>query len=131
MVVRASVARSVVAAGLAPALGIHHRNRYNPFCLADDLMEPFRPWVDAKVLQLVQQNSLEITPETKRHLLEVLTDKVIQDGEAGPLLVAIERSASSLAKVYLHQADPDNTLSAKALSRLLILPEGFPLEEVQ
>lgn len=129
MIIRASVARAVVAAGLVPGLGIHHHNRYDGFCLADDLMEPFRPWVDRRVRKLADEGRLEINKETKRYMLEVLTDKSRNKGSSGPLLVAIERTASSLAKVCLQQADPTNDLDAKSLSRLLILPEGLPQEE--
>jgi CRISPR-associated protein Cas1 len=77
-VLRAIVARSLVASGLLTAVGIHHRNKYNPYCLADDIMEPFRPYVDELVYSLAdEKNDLEeITPELKGRLLNIPTKDV-------------------------------------------------------
>jgi CRISPR-associated protein Cas1 len=100
MVLRAAAARAIVAAGLQPALGLHHSNRENAFCLADDLMEPYRPWVDLRVLRLTEARSTEIDRDTKRELLEVLTDTVLLGEEKGPLLVALQKTAFSLCSAF-------------------------------
>lgn len=126
ILLRSATARAITATGLAPALGIHHRSKYNPFCLADDLMEPYRPWVDARVLQLHREGKTEIDRDSKQHLLQVLTDKVIQNDDEGPLLSAIERTAASLSKVYLTFACKDNEISAKEIAKGLILPQRMP-----
>lgn len=126
ILLRSATARAITATGLSPALGIHHRSKYNPFCLADDLMEPFRPWVDARVLQLHQSGKYEIDQNAKHHLLQVLTDRVIQNDEEGPLLSAIERTAASLSKAYLTFLAGDQVGSAKDVASGLILPQGFP-----
>ncbi len=125
MVLRAAMARAVCAAGLAPGLGLHHHNRYNPFCLADDLMEPFRPWVDGRVLEMVGTGILEIEKESKRFLLEVLTDTVRIGNEEGPLFHAMERTASSLALIFLKEGkdkDDSGRIPAAELARRLVLP---------
>ena len=98
-VMRAAVARAIVAAGLHPALGLHHRHRSNAFCLADDLMEPLRPIVDARVRELAADGELELTQPVKAALLDLLTLEV-QTGEFnGPLLVALHRYVASLVSV--------------------------------
>lgn len=99
-VLRAAVARAIVSAGLLPALGIHHSNRSNAFCLADDLVEPLRPLVDARVRALRRQFPPEITPETKAQLLPLLADPVVCAGQRGPLLVALHRYVASLVNCY-------------------------------
>ena len=90
---RALVARSICASGLHPALGIHHHNQYNPLCLADDLMEPLRPWVDYRVWQLWQEleqdeEPLELEPPVKQKLLSLLAISVSLAGKSLPLMVA-------------------------------------------
>ena len=104
-VMRAAVARAVVAAGLLPAIGIHHRNRSNAFCLADDLVEPLRPIVDARVAELVQAGESDIKPETKRGLLELLTLNTQTGDQSGPLMVALHRYAASLVKCFSDESD--------------------------
>jgi len=99
MAVRAAVARAICAAGLHPSIGFHHRNRYNAFCLADDLVEPLRPLVDARVRTLVSRGKLEIDKDAKTELLGVLTETVIIGGESGPLLVALSKMTASLVRV--------------------------------
>lgn len=99
-IVRASVARSLVGAGLHPALGVHHANRANPFCLADDLMEPLRPLVDARVRFLFERGEREVCPVVKRELLGVLTQTVETGETTGPLMTSLERMAASLARCY-------------------------------
>jgi CRISPR-associated protein Cas1 len=95
-VLRAALARAIVGAGLLPALGLHHANRSNAFCLADDLVEPVRPLVDAKVRILAQSDCAELNPQTKEVLLGVLTADVQVGNQAGPLLVALHRLVASL-----------------------------------
>ena len=101
-VLRATVARSLVASGLLPTLGIHHHNRYNAYCLADDIMEPYRPYVDELVLQIVQNHSdiSEITKEMKLDLLTVPTLDVVVDGKRSPLMVAALQTTASLYKCF-------------------------------
>lgn len=97
--VRAAVARSLVSAGLLPALGIKHRGRSNPFCLADDLMEPLRPLIDRRVRWLAERGEFTLDRETKAELLEVLTVEVQTGEAAGPLLVAMQRYVASFIRV--------------------------------
>jgi CRISPR-associated protein Cas1 len=100
-VLRAIVARAICAAGLHPALGIHHHNRYDPFCLASDLMEPFRPLVDEAVARMAgeEDGGGELTSQEKRRLLEALTGRVQVRGESRTLFDAAARCAQSLAAV--------------------------------
>jgi len=106
MVLRASVARAICGAGLHPSIGIKHQNRYNAFCLADDLMEPLRPLVDAKVRDLYHAEEHELTREVKSELLSILTQTCIsrkgstKKKEIGPLMVALERMAASLCSCF-------------------------------
>ncbi|MCR9133624.1 MAG: type II CRISPR-associated endonuclease Cas1 [bacterium] len=105
-IIRAAVARSITAAGLHPSMGLHHHNQYNPYCLADDLMEPFRPLVDSVVYdQYVACQSLEIevTKETKKPLLELLTANVLVDEMKYPLMESLHIMASSLVGCYLKE----------------------------
>lgn len=99
MAVRAAVARAICAAGLHPSIGFHHRNRYNAFCLADDLVEPFRPLVDARVHALWREGHSQIDRETKTNLLGVLTATVTTGGESGPLMVGMAKMMASLVDV--------------------------------
>jgi len=99
-VLRAAVARAIVAAGLVPALGLFHANRSNSFCLADDLMEPLRPLVDARARELYRQGYRELTPEAKRGLLELLAERVQTGDERGPLMVALHAMVASLVHCF-------------------------------
>lgn len=101
-ILRAMVARSLVASGLLPTLGIHHRNQYNAYCLADDMMEPYRPFVDYVVYQLVRTNGqyLEMSPSMKKTLLEIPAMDVRIDGKKSPLMNAVQRTTASLAKCF-------------------------------
>jgi CRISPR-associated protein Cas1 len=103
-VVRAAVARAIVAAGLFPSLGIHHHNRGNAFCLADDLIEPLRPLVDDRARELFRQGYDDLTQEAKAQLLELLTDPVELAGEKGPLMVSLHRYAASLVHCFAGEA---------------------------
>lgn len=101
-ILRAVVARNLVMSGLLPTLGIHHRNQYNAYCLADDIMEPYRPYVDQVVCQIIRGNGkfLEMTPNMKKTLLEVPAMDVVIDGQKSPLMNAVQRTTASLAKCY-------------------------------
>lgn len=101
-ILRATMARSIVGAGLLPTLGIHHANRYNAYCLADDLMEPYRPYVDEVVHEIVDKHGLtrELPKEIKADLLRIPTLDVIIDGEKSPLMIATQRTAVSLVKCF-------------------------------
>jgi len=102
-VLRAIVARALCGAGLQPTLGVHHHNRYNPFCLADDLMEPFRPIVDRTVAHLreTRGEQLRLDTETKRLILEALLKRFTFEEEARTLFDWIAQSAFSLAAVIM------------------------------
>lgn len=105
-IMRAAVARALVAAGLLPMLGIHHSNRSNAFCLADDLLEPLRPIVDRRVRELfIDFKRTELDRATKAGLLELLTRTVNTSGETGPLFVAIHRYVASLVKCFQGEAN--------------------------
>ncbi|MFK8067855.1 MAG: type II CRISPR-associated endonuclease Cas1 [Gammaproteobacteria bacterium] len=100
-IMRAMVARALVGSGLHPAIGLHHRNQYNGLCLADDIMEPFRPWVDLAVYKLfVDNKQLEINTEIKQALLGMLSEKVIWKGESLPLMVACHSLTADLKRAY-------------------------------
>lgn len=101
-ILRATVARALTGAGLLPTLGIFHRNRYNAYCLADDIMEPYRPFVDAIVRNIIDKTSAvdTLTKEFKVQLLNLPTVDVLVDDEKSPLMIATQRTAASLAKCY-------------------------------
>ena len=96
------MARAIVETGLLPVLGIFHKNKYNPYCLADDLMEPYRPFVDLLVMDWLTKspNTEELTKEFKAHILQIATKDVVIDGKTRPLMVAVETTATSLYKCY-------------------------------
>lgn len=101
-ILRATVARSLVASGLLPTLGIFHRNQYNAYCLADDIMEPYRPFVDRIVCDIVGLNGrfLEMTGTMKEQLLSIPAIDVKIDGKKSPLMVAVQRTTASLAQCF-------------------------------
>ncbi len=101
-ILRAVVARSIVATGLLPSLGIHHHNRYNAYCLADDIMEPYRPVVDGVVRQLITQHDVieELTLDIKRELLALPAIDVPINGHNRPLMVAVDQTVTSLCKCF-------------------------------
>lgn len=101
-ILRAMVARSLVASGLLPTLGIHHRNQYNAYCLADDIMEPYRPYVDWIVCRIIRGNGkfLEMTPAMKKEFLAMPAMDVLIDGQKSPMMNAIQRSTASLSKCF-------------------------------
>lgn len=102
IVLRAAVARALVGSGLLPTLGIHHHNRYNAFCLADDIMEPYRPYVDTVVYELWESgdNDMILEKETKAQLLQVLTMDVKIGKVMRPLMVALSMTTASLARCF-------------------------------
>lgn len=101
-ILRAIVARGLVSSGLLPTLGIHHRNKYNAYCLADDIMEPYRPYVDEIVLAIVDrgENFLELSSAIKSQLLGIATIDVLFDKGKSPLMVGLQQTTASLAKCY-------------------------------
>lgn len=118
-VIRAATARAVVAAGLIPSLGIFHRNRANPFCLVDDLIEPYRPYVDWRV-KLIQQENGGIAPNlddrsTRAALLSLFNETLLVGRRRLPLLRALHAGAASLCRALTGG------------SRALVLPKGLPL----
>lgn len=103
-IIRAAVARSITGAGLHPSLGIHHHNKYNPYCLADDLMEPLRPCVDEVVFNLFKEKNtldIEVSKETKKPLLKLLTKEVSIRERTYPLLESLHLMASSLVDCFM------------------------------
>lgn len=105
IVLRAAVARALSGSGLLNTLGIHHRNKYNAFCLADDIMEPYRPLIDAKVLEIIKNyDSQELTTPIKLELLSVLTQTVYFEDKKSPLLVALSYTTSSLQQCFTENA---------------------------
>ena len=101
-ILRALVARSLVGSGLLPTAGIFHRNQYNAYCLADDIMEPYRPFVDKVVCDIVMMNGafLEMGTKFKQQLLGIPAMDVVMDGVKSPLLNAVQRTTASLAKCF-------------------------------
>jgi len=96
-VLRAATSRAIVAAGLHPTIGLHHSNRGNAFALADDLMEPFRPLVDATAYNIARQNGPEVTPDAKQALARLIALDLPLAGVTSPLSTALSRLATSLA----------------------------------
>lgn len=101
-IVRAMVARALVSAGLLPTLGIHHHNRYNAYCLADDIMEPYRPFVDMAVIDMRQRYAdiSQLTTDMKRDLLSISTTDVLIEGKRSPMMIAIQTTANSVQRCF-------------------------------
>lgn len=114
-VLRAMTARAIVAAGLHPSLGVHHHNRYNSYCLADDLMEPYRPIVDRAIVELMgdRDSVPELDQSTRAELLGSLTEPLMCGGLQRTLFDALNRSAATLANLITGEGP------------VLELPEGF------
>jgi CRISPR-associated protein Cas1 len=100
-ILRAATARALSGSGLLNTLGIHHKSKYNAFALADDIMEPLRPIVDEKVFEIMQKyDEQELNTEIKAELLQILTRTVYFKDEKSPLMVALQKTASSLQQCY-------------------------------
>jgi CRISP-associated protein Cas1 len=102
-ILRAAVARALVSSGLLPTLGIFHKNQYNAYCLADDIMEPYRPFCDKIVLNMYNKEELEfneLSTEQKAEILKLLTEDVLIGKKKSPLMVAINRTTHSLYECY-------------------------------
>ncbi len=105
-ILRAVVARGLVASGALPTLGIFHRNKYNAYCLADDIMEPYRPYVDKIVYRIVTSGEdwKELTPGIKKYFLEIPALDIVIDGEQSPLMVGLQRTTAGLMKCFEGEA---------------------------
>ncbi len=117
-VVRAAAARAVVASGLIPSLGVFHKNRGNPFCLADDLFEPYRPYVDWRVKLMTLENPAPPSLDdraTRAALLSLFNETILVGERKWPLLLALQASAASLCRALTSE------------DRKLALPEGLPV----
>lgn len=112
-VLRAIVARAIVSAGLHPTLGIFHRNQYNAYCLADDLMEPYRPFVDKAVLGILAANRdiSELTKQMKGRLYGISVDDVLMNDVRRPLMVAVSQTVAGFVRTFTGE------------ERKLVLPE--------
>lgn len=102
-ILRAVIARAIVSSGMLPTLGIHHHNRYNAYCLADDIMEPYRPYVDKLVVDIIKENCigvLELTKDIKVRLLAIPTIDVRIQGKRSPLMVAASQTTASLYRCF-------------------------------
>ncbi|MBA7516154.1 CRISPR-associated endonuclease Cas1 [subsurface metagenome] len=109
-ILRAVIARNLVGSGMLPTLGIHHHNKYNAYCLADDIMEPFRPFVDHLVLNLLKQrlDIYELSPKVKKALLQLPVVDVVINKKQSPLMIASQQTTASL-----HQCFAGTTRSLK------------------
>lgn len=104
-ILRAIVARALIGSGLLPTLGIHHHNRYNAYCLADDIMEPYRPYVDIIAYKLQEKEiGTVLNKETKAKLLAIATEDVVIDGKTYPLTLGTQITAASLYKCFAGEA---------------------------
>lgn len=101
-ILRAVVTRGLVGSGLLPTLGIHHHNRYNAYCLADDIMEPYRPYVDELVYKIIVSGAdyNTLSRELKAELLTIPTLDVVINGKRSPLMIAVGQTTASLYKCF-------------------------------
>lgn len=130
-VLRAAVARGICQAGLHPGLGLAHANRSNPYCLADDLMEGYRPVVDLRVRELLAAGSSKVDPDTKANLLGILSDRVELPEGSFDVTEAIGRTASSLSTVlmdaYRGREEKSRREKGKAISSAREFADGLVL----
>ena len=100
-ILRAATARALSGSGLLNTLGIHHKSKYNAFALADDIMEPFRPMVDEKVFEIINQyDEEELNTKLKAELLQILTRTLYFEDEKSPMMVGLQKTASSLQQCF-------------------------------
>ncbi|MBK8514879.1 MAG: type II CRISPR-associated endonuclease Cas1 [Saprospiraceae bacterium] len=102
-ILRAVIARNLVGSGCLPVLGIHHTNKYNAFCLADDIMEPYRPVIDKLVVDYLGDKKdlgAELTKDDKAYLLQIPAIDILIEGKMSPLMVGAQRTTASLVKCY-------------------------------
>ena len=102
-IIRATVARALVGSGMLPTLGIHHQNKYNAYCLADDIMEPYRPYADLLIWEFLKESeadAITLTKEIKAAILGLLGKEVNINQQRSPMMVAIQKTCSSLAQCY-------------------------------
>ena len=101
-ILRAAVARALVGSGLLPTLGIHHHNKYNAYCLADDIMEPYRPYVDMLVYKLNSEQNIEpdLTTNIKLEILKLLTIDIILENTTRPLMLGLSQTTASLSRCF-------------------------------
>lgn len=106
-ILRAAMARALVGSGLLPTLGIHHHNKYNAYCLADDLMEPYRPFIDDEVIEYISTNpdDKEVGLEFKKRILKVLVRDVKIENLTRPMMVALSMTSSSLADALSNESE--------------------------
>lgn len=113
-ILRSVIARNLVGSGCLPVMGIHHTNKYNPYCLADDIMEPYRPVVDAYIMEYLkgrEDETEELTQKDKIHLLNIPVLDITIQGKSSPLMVGAQRTTASLVKCY------------QGLARKILYPE--------
>ena len=106
-ILRAVIARALVSSGMLPTLGIHHHNRYNAYCLADDIMEPYRPYVDRFVVDILNEShgeGMDLKKDMKARLLTIPVLDVSIGGKTSPLMVAASTTSASLYKCFLGEA---------------------------
>ncbi len=101
-ILRSVVSRALVISGLLPTLGIHHQNRYNAFALADDVMEPYRPFVDNVVYQIIKngEDFYELNKSIKKQLIGISSVVITINKKRRPLMNAVQETTSSIAKIY-------------------------------
>lgn len=106
-ILRAATARALVGSGLLPTLGIHHHNKYNAYCLADDLMEPYRPFIDDEVIEYISTNpdEKELGLEFKKRILQVLVRDVKMGNLTRPMMVALSMTSASLANALSNESE--------------------------
>lgn len=100
-ILRATVTRALVGSGLSPKLGVQHKSQYNAFPLSDDVMEPYRPFADIAVMELVDIGEWTLTKETRRHLREIVIQDTLIGKVKRPLQTAVSTTTASLAEVFI------------------------------
>ena len=106
-ILRAAMARALIGSGLLPTLGIHHHNKYDAYALADDIMEPYRPYIDDEIVEFMKTNEVseELTMEFKKRIMKALARDVSIGNVTRPLMIALTITSSSLAKVFSGEAE--------------------------